>query len=76
MTPLYQFLAAQAEVPEVIDRIPSGFSAALRLFGTPLGPLTAKMPYSVFSRSNVNCSGLYLFISLIFISLVIVSSDE
>ncbi len=26
MTPLYQFLAAQAEVPEVIDRIPSGYS--------------------------------------------------
>ncbi len=26
MTPLFQLLAAQAEVPEVIDRIPSGYS--------------------------------------------------
>lgn len=26
MTPLINLLAAQAEVPEVIDRIPSGFS--------------------------------------------------
>ena len=32
------------------------FNATLRLFGTPLGPRIAKIPYSFFSVSNVNSS--------------------
>jgi len=51
-------------------------SAALSEFGTPLGPRTAKIPYSDFRISKVNCSGAYRFSSLIFINAVIVRGSR
>ena len=47
-------------------------SAWLKPTGTPLGPLTAKIPYSLFRSPKGNCSGRYLFRSRIFIMDVIV----
>ena len=47
-------------------------SASLSFGGTPLGPRTAKMPYSWFSTLNVNRSGSYRFSSRMRIRLLMV----
>jgi hypothetical protein len=76
ITVLAAFTALSAAVPGIPYIVqgrspPYFFKASLREWGIPLGPRTAKIPYSLFNLSQLNRAGEYRFLRRIFISAVI-----